>query len=110
LSYNWSQVNGTPVTLSNPHSTTPTFTAPQEPSHSQETLSFRLDVDDGLGGRGAAEVAITALYVDAPPACGLAQALLALLWPPHHGLVAVAIGGVSDPDNDQITLAVTGVV
>ncbi|MBI2877027.1 MAG: hypothetical protein HYY20_09115 [Candidatus Tectomicrobia bacterium] len=41
--------------------------------------------------------------------CKLAQASPALLWPPNHKLVLVGIMGVSDPDNDQVTLTVTGV-
>ncbi len=44
-----------------------------------------------------------------PPNCGLAQVSPALLWLPDHKLVSVTLGGVSDPDNDQLTLAVTGV-
>ena len=56
LAYTWTRTGGTPVTLSDPHSEQPTFTAPQEPSHSQETLTFQLVVDDGrcffaAGGR-----------------------------------------------------------
>lgn len=52
---------------------------------------------------------MTILDVDAPPRCDLAQASSALLWPPNHKLVPVGITGVTDPDNDQVTLTVTGV-
>ena len=44
-----------------------------------------------------------------PPACGLAQAKPAVLAPPDHKMVSVAILGVTDPDNDRVTLTVTGV-
>ena len=109
LSYTWSQTSGTPVTLSGAATATPTFTAPPQPSHAQETLSFRLVVDDGLGGTASASVNVTVLDVDAPPACGLAQAKPAVLSPPDHKMVSVAIVGVTDPDNDRVTLTVTGV-
>jgi PKD domain len=108
LTFTWTQAQGTPVTLSGASSATPFFTAPSQPSHSQETLVFRLEVGDGQE-RASAEVAVTVVDVDAPPDCGLAQVSPAFLWPPDHKLVAVIIGGVSDPDNDQLTLAVTGV-
>jgi chitinase len=110
LSYTWSQVpGGTQVGLSGATTATPTFTAPQQPSHRQETLSFRLVVDDGLGGTASASVNVTVQDVDAPPACGLGKASPNVLSPADHKLVSVAIVGVTDPDKDQVTLAVTGV-
>lgn len=108
LTYTWTQTGGTAVVLSDPHSPTPTFMAPQEPSHSQETLTFQLVVEDG-GASSTDTVAITVVDVDAPPACGLAQASPASLWPPTHKMVLVAIVGVTDPDNDQVSLSVTQV-
>jgi PKD domain len=108
LIFTWTQVHGVLVTLSGATSASPFFTAPLQPSHSQETLVFRLEVGDGQD-KASAEVAITVLDGDAPPDCGLAQISPALLWPPDHKLVTVTMGGVSDPDNDQLTLAVTGV-
>lgn len=106
LTFTWSQLSGTPVALSDPHSATPTFTAPLQPSHGQESLTFQLTVEDGLGGRATDQMDITVLDLDAPPACELAQASPALLWPPDHKLLSVAIVGVADPDNDQVTLTV----
>lgn len=70
---------------------------------------FQLVVSDGLGGSAIDQVAITVLNINDPPAYGLAQASPALLWPPNHKLVPVGITGVTDPDNDQVTLTVTGV-
>jgi hypothetical protein len=106
LTYTWKQTGGTLVTLSDPHSAQPTFTAPQAPSHGQETLTFQLVVDDGLATSAPDEVTITVLDVDAPPACGLAQASITRLWPPNHKLVSVTIMGVTDSDKDQVTLTV----
>ncbi len=109
LTYTWTQTGGTFVTLSDHHSATPTFTAPQEPSHSQETLPFQLVVDDGLATSAPDEVVITVVDVDAPPLCSLAKASPVSLWPPDHKLVPVKIMGITDPDNDQVTITVTGV-
>ncbi|MBI4334667.1 MAG: hypothetical protein HY673_25720, partial [Chloroflexi bacterium] len=108
LTYSWSQLSGPSVTLSDPYSDTPNFTAPLV-NPGGETLVFRLTVSDGLGGSATDEVAIAVLNVNDPPACGLAQAGPALLWPPNHKLVPVRITGVTDPDNDQVTLTVMGV-
>ncbi len=44
-----------------------------------------------------------------PPRCGLAQAVPAILWPPDHRLVPIAIVGVSDPDNDSLAISITSV-
>jgi hypothetical protein len=41
--------------------------------------------------------------------CDAAEARPSQLWPPNHHLVPVHIGGVTDPDNDTITIAVTSV-
>jgi hypothetical protein len=109
LTFTWTQISGPAVALSNPHSVTPTFTAPPQPSHAQATLRFQLKVEDGLGATATDEVIITVLDVDALPTCTLAQANPALLWPPNHKLVPVGIIGVADSDNDLVTITVTGV-
>jgi hypothetical protein len=44
-----------------------------------------------------------------PPSCAAAKATPALLWPPDHDFVPVAISGVSDPDGGAVAIAVTGV-
>jgi hypothetical protein len=44
-----------------------------------------------------------------PPDCSQARAVPDLLWPPNHKLVTIAIGGVTDPDNDPITITVTAI-
>jgi hypothetical protein len=109
LHYSWSPTSGPGFTLSGATTATPTFTAPPQPSHSQKTLTFQLLVDDGLGGTASDSVNVTVLDVDAPPACGLAQAKPAVLSPADHKMASVAIVGVTDPDKDQVTLTVTGV-
>ena len=108
LHYSWSQIGGRLVNLTGDTTATPTFTAPQVPSHSQETLIFQLVVDDGLDS-STDTVAITVMDVDAPPSCDLAQANPASLWPPNHSFVSMAIIGVTDPDNDNVTVTVRSI-
>ena len=40
------------------------------------------------------------------PVCTAAGASPASLWPPNHKFVAIAIKGVTDPDNDAVTIVV----
>jgi hypothetical protein len=45
-----------------------------------------------------------------PPDCSHAQPSVAMLWPPNHKMVAVTINGVTDPDNDPVTITITRVM
>ncbi len=44
-----------------------------------------------------------------PPVCSAAQANPAAIWAPNHRFVPIAILGVTDPENDPVTLTVIGV-
>lgn len=55
LGYTWTQTSGTAVTLQNPATATPSFTAPSAPA----TLVFQLVVDDGSLSSTPATVTIT---------------------------------------------------
>jgi len=55
LTYAWTQTAGTAVTLSDPNSPAPTFTAP----NTTETLTFQLTVEDGKGGSNSDSVDIS---------------------------------------------------
>ena len=46
--------------------------------------------------------------INDPPLASAAQPTPRALWPPNHGLVAVGITGVSDPNNNA-TITITGV-
>jgi hypothetical protein len=107
LTFTWSQLSGPRVTLSDIHSARPSFVGPQVTSPT--ILTFQLLVDDGFGETASAEVRITLLPADAPPICTQTVAHPARLWPPDHKLADVKIVGVTDPDNQQITLTVTHV-
>ena len=109
LNYAWTQISGPLVALSDANTANPSFTAPAV-GPGGATLVFQLVVDDGLGGiSDPDEVNITVQNINDPPACNLAQASLATLWPPNHKLVSVGMQNVSDPNNDQVSITITGV-
>jgi hypothetical protein len=108
LSYRWMQVSGPMVELADASTATPSFTAP--PVDAGEDFVFELVVDDGLVGSAAARVVVTVLDINDPPSCRTARAEASRLWPPDHKLVPVKILGVTDPNNDQVSIAVTGVL
>ena len=58
VSYQWTQISGTPVTLAGPTSVLPTFIAPDVDSV-EETLSFRLTVIDNGGLEGTDTCSVT---------------------------------------------------
>ncbi|HUQ33742.1 MAG TPA: alpha/beta hydrolase [Pyrinomonadaceae bacterium] len=60
--------------------------------------------DDGAGNRS--EV-FSYKIANLPPDVSLAQPSIATLWPANHRMVAISIEGVSDPDCDPVTIAIT---
>jgi uncharacterized delta-60 repeat protein len=44
-----------------------------------------------------------------PPDCSAAVATPDRLWPPNHKYAKVAIGGVTDPDDDPVTITIDGI-
>ncbi len=107
LTFQWKQVGGPIVTLSNATSPTPTFTAPQVTTTT--LLEFELLVSDGQLTSEPVRATVTVLNVNRPVACGSAAPSVAVLWPPNHTLIAAGIAGVTDPDNDQVTITITQV-
>jgi len=108
ITYSWSQVSGPPATLSDATSPTPSFTTPLV-GPGGEALTFRLTVNDGSLTSERDEVVITVQNLNDPPACGLAQASPAILWPPNHKMVSISITGVSDSNSDPVTITTTAV-
>jgi len=109
VAFAWTQVSGTPVALSNASSPTPSFTAPHQTPTAQETLRFRLVVTDSFGlASSPADVDVTVRDIYAPPDCSQALPSVAMLWPPNHQMVRVAVNNVKESD-PEITLAVTAV-
>ena len=107
LTYAWTQIGGTPVVLSAGDTATLSFTAPFVSAGGAD-LEFQLSVDDGYGGSSTDNVVIHVQNANDPPLAGAAQPTIGLLWPPNHGLIAVGITGVSDPDNNA-TIVITSV-
>ena len=108
LGYSWAQLDGPAVALSNPISSTPTFTAPLVDSGGAALL-FELTVNDGSGASSTDEVAVLVQNANDPPACTAAQPSRTWLWPPDHDWAPIGITGISDPDNNPVTVVVTGI-
>jgi hypothetical protein len=71
-----------------------------------EMLAFRLTVNDGLGSTSFDDVSVHVANANDPPNCDLSAAKPAVLWPPNHSLVPIAITNLSDPNNDQVAITV----
>lgn len=108
LTYLWTQVSGPTVALSGAETDIPTFVAPPV-GPGGATLVFQLRVDDGLGGQATDEASVLVQNVNDPPACEAARPSPSSLWPPNHKLMLVRIVGVSDPDNNPVTVTTIGV-
>jgi hypothetical protein len=95
LTFLWTEVSGTGVTLSGANSATATFTAPS----TSGTLVFRLTVSDGRGGTASDDVSITVGTNQDPTAdAGPDQTV-------RSGETVVLSGKGSDPDGDPLTFA-----
>jgi hypothetical protein len=107
LTYQWTQVGGPGVVLAGADTATPSFTAPAVAATT--VLEFEVFVTDGQLESAPARVAVTVLDGNQPVACGSAMASVETLWPPTGGFRRVRITGVTDPDNDAVTIRITGV-
>ncbi|MBS1698136.1 MAG: tandem-95 repeat protein [Actinobacteria bacterium] len=98
ITYAWSQVSGTPVTLSSTTAGKPTFTPP-----AAGTYVFSLTVGDGAATSAPATVTITATPANRPPVAdaGADQSVKA-------GVLVTLDGSASaDPDGTPVTFAWT---
>ncbi|WP_209348395.1 autotransporter domain-containing protein [Pontixanthobacter sp. CEM42] len=104
LTYAWSQTGGPTVTLSDPNSATPTFTAPSATTTSQ-TLTFSVTVSDGIGRPDVDDVVIT-VEPNSPPIADAG----ADQGPINSGDTVTLNGAASsDPDGDPLTYVWTQV-
>ena len=101
LTYSWTQILGTPVTLSGANTATPSFTAPQlniGGTNGSTTLTFRLTVNNG-DTNSTSTVNVTVNNINHSP---IAVAFLDQTLPP--GIFVPLVGTNSfDPDGDRLT-------
>ena len=97
LTYSWSQVSGTPVSLSNPAAAQTTFVPPNVGPNG-ETLGFRLTVTDSGGLQSADTCLVNVLWINQPPSAnaGIDQSV-------NEGTV-VTLNGASSGDPDGFAL------
>jgi len=55
------------------------------------------------------EIKVGHLVQNLPPDCSKAYPSVKTLWPPDHTFVKIKIRGVTDPDDDPLTITVTGI-
>ncbi len=114
LSFQWQQVSGAPVALSDGAEAAPYFTAPLV-GPSGDVLTFQLIVrdDDPEDPKSSFpdSVNVSVLNVNDPPDCSLAVASQPLLWPPNHKMRAISIVGIVDEGagSNEFTLSMTSV-
>jgi hypothetical protein len=66
-----------------------------------------LSVTDKDGAVGSDTLMVN--VVNQPPVCAGALPSAGFLWPVQHQMVPIAIGGVTDPEGDLLTLTVTSI-
>ena len=109
ITYAWTQIAGTFVTLLNANTAHPSFTAPHQSPTGHETLTFSLMVTDSFGATSSDSVDVTVQDTYVPPDCSSAQPSISTLWSPNHKFQRVRIVGVNERDPEITVLtAVTG--
>lgn len=79
------------------------------PLDAQNEMLIRLQDINGGTRRNSSSFTVIAGLPNSPPECDGAAASLAELWPPNHDFAPVDILGVTDPDGDEVAIAITGI-
>ena len=97
LAYSWQQVDssGYSITLSNPTTATPSFTAPEVAADTD--LIFQLTVTDSLGKSSDANVTITVIYNNPPTADAGSGAIV-----DENQFIELDGSGSSDPEGSSL--------
>lgn len=97
LTYAWTQIAGSTVTLQNANTVAASFVAPT--TGSTKTYTFRLTVNDGSGGTDTDDVVVTVNPLNFAPIADAGADQGAT----YSSLVTLFGNNSSDPDNDPIT-------
>ena len=97
-SYLWTQTGGTTVTLSNPGSATPTFTAPSIGTGGG-ALTFQLAVTDDLGLQGTDSVIVNVAWVNVQPTANAGDDQTGAFSVEEGKTVVLDGSASSDPDD-----------
>mgnify|MGYP001609359162 FL=1 len=109
LHFMWTQTGGPSVSLTGATTVSPTFTAPAV-GVGGVNLIFQLVVSDGQALSAADTVIVHIQDTNDPPVCALAHPSVESLWPPNHTMVPVGIMGITDPNDQAVTITFTGVI
>jgi hypothetical protein len=95
-----------------PHGVGGSFADPRADFILPSTGTYTLMVFDFFGQGPTPQFEIHASGIrgcNRPPDCSAAAPSLDEIWPPNHKFVPVTITGVTDPDGDPVTIAITGI-
>lgn len=95
LSLMWTEISGPAVTLLNPTTLTPTYTAPQV-TRDETNLVFQLTADDGFGGITSDVVTNHVANINHPPVAQPPANMTVL-----EGTDVTLIGQATDPDSEE---------
>lgn len=77
------------------------------PTESYDVIAVGISLGGNKGyARGVDDVVLTQ---NRPPVCDAAYPSAAVLWPPNHQFVPIDILGVTDPDDDPVTIKVVSI-
>jgi hypothetical protein len=107
LTYQWEQVSGTSVNLTDANTAYPYFKAPFV-NAAGATLSFKLTVRDPAGNSASDIATVTVVNANDLPIVKNAHPSQSILWPPDHRMVRITILGVVDV-NKNATIRITDV-
>lgn len=75
------------------------------------SVPFRVTDPGGLSASEMITITVTAgTAQNRDPICTTARPSMAEIWPPNHRMVAISILGITDPDGDPVTTAISRIL